>query len=362
MSTPRAQELGWVLPPFFDSGPHNTLTDVPGVLVGHVTLVQGQAGALQVGRGPVRTGVTAIRPHPGNLFCQPVPAGIHVLNGFGKTTGLAQLSELGRLETPILLTNTLSVWQAAEALLDWMLPQNPQIGITQPTLNPVVGECNDGWLNDIQGRHVEQQHIFAALEQASSAPISEGNVGAGTGTLCYQFKGGIGTASRVLPASQGRFTLGVLVQTNFGSRQQLVIRGQAVGRRLKDWPDERSSVLPAGEAGSCMLVIATDAPLSSRQLGRLARRAPLGLARSGFTSNSGSGDYAVAFSTHQYEDPPHSSTHPVERLTSEDPILSALFQATVEAVEESVYNALLAAETMAGRDGHIAFAIPRDIL
>ncbi|MBN1668176.1 MAG: P1 family peptidase, partial [Anaerolineales bacterium] len=220
----------------------------------------------------------------------------------------------------------------------------------------------DGWLNDIQGRHLTPQHVFAALERASSDPVQEGNCGAGTGTLCYRFKGGIGTASRVLPASLGGYTLGVLVQTNFGSREQLILRGQAIGRQLKDWPPVPSEPLPAPQAGSVMLVLATDAPLSSRQLTRLARRAPLGLARTGFTSGSGSGDYVIAFSTQTFEYPvKRASTQPLERLLTEDPILSALFQAAVEAVEESVYNALLAAETMAGRDGHTAFAIPREI-
>jgi D-aminopeptidase len=356
----RARDLGWIIAPTLESGPHNAITDLPGVLVGHSTLIHGDPGPLAVGRGPVRTGVTAIRPHPGNLFTHKVTAAVHVLNGFGKTVGLEQVRELGRLETPILLTNTLNVWRCADYLLDWMLQDNPGIGIdTLGTLNPLVGECNDGWLNDIQGRHVGRAQVFQALDSASSGPVSEGNLGAGTGTLCFGFKGGIGTASRVLPPEKGAFTVGVLLQSNFGARQQLSIRGLPVGEWLKDWPDEDEGVKGRGDGGSCVMVVATNAPLSARQLGRLARRAPLGLARTGFTSSPGSGDYVIAFSTHREQFRPDAVTAPQERLLDEHDTLDLLFQAVVEATEEAVLNSLAAAETLAGRDGHVAYALQR---
>jgi D-aminopeptidase len=336
-------------------------------LVGHSTLIKGDPGRLAMGVGPVRTGVTAIRPHPGNLFTHPVRAAAHVLNGFGKTVGLEQVRELGRLETPVLLTNTLNTWRCADYLLDWMLQENPGIGIdTLGTLNPLVGECNDGWLNDIQGRHVGREDVFQALDSASGGPVAEGNVGAGTGTLCYGFKGGIGTASRVLPKQHGAYTVAVLLQNNFGARRQLNIRGLPVGKRLECWGKEEGSEdqAPGGraEGGSCMMVVATDAPLSARQSGRLARRAPLGLARTGFTSSPGSGDYVIAFSTHPEE--PGMDTHHVqqERLRDEHSTLGWLFQAVVEAAEEAVLNSLAAAETLAGRDNHVAQALPQPLI
>ncbi len=360
MKTPRARDLGWLPPSLLDPGPNNALTDVPGVLVGHCTLIEGDSGPLQVGHGPVRTGVTVIRPHTGNLFTQPVPAAVHVLNGFGKTVGLEQIRELGRLETPILLTNTLNTWRGADVLLDWMLRENPTIGIATGSLNPVVGECNDGWLNDIQGRHVTAEHVFAALDGATNGPIPEGNVGAGTGTRCYGFKGGIGTASRVLPCEKGSFTVGALLQTNFGTSEQLIIRGQAVGLRIQ--MEQGSKGIGESEDGSCMLIIATDAPLSARQLGRLARRAPLGLARTGFTSNSGSGDYVIAFSSYHCRNDEKRITQPVVRLVNEGKTLSSLFQGVVEAVEEAVLNSLATAKMMAGRDGHMADSIPIDLI
>jgi D-aminopeptidase len=363
----RARNLGWITPPLLDSGPVNALTDVSGVLVGHTTVIEGNPGPLVDGYGPIRTGVTAIRPHPGNLFTDKVTAAVHVLNGFGKTTGLEQVKELGTLETPILLTNTLNVWRCADALVDWMLHINPGIGInTFGTVNPVVGECNDGWLNDIQGRHVGREQVFAALDSAINGTLAEGNVGAGTGTLCYRFKGGIGTASRVLPNENGGFIVGVLLQSNFGAREQLSIRGFPVGQWLKDWPNNRLSS-PSGtgagvadNGGSCMMVVATDAPLSKRQLGRLARRAPLGLARTGFTSSPGSGDYVIAFSTTNRKSEIDEIIQTVERLVDERKTLGLLFQGVVEATEEALLNSLVAAETMHGRDGHVVHAIPME--
>jgi D-aminopeptidase len=361
----RARHLGWVPDSSLETGLNNAITDVKGVLVGHTTLIKGDPGSLVIGDGPVRTGVTAIRPHPGNIFTERVAAGVHVLNGFGKTTGLEQIRELGILETPILLTNTLNVWRCADALVEWMLLENPGIGIKTGTVNPVVGECNDGWLNDIQGRHVFREDVFAALESANQDQVWEGNVGAGTGTMCYQFKGGIGTASRILPDDSGGFLVGALLQANFGTRAQLMLKGRPVGRWMADWPGTKDQYESVGrlDDGSCVMIIATDAPLSSRQLGRLARRAPLGLARTGFTSNPGSGDYVIAFSTSNGRsrgaaDP----AKPVRLIIDESPIFASLIQAVVEVVEESVLNALVAATTMEGRDGHIAHAIPIDLV
>jgi D-aminopeptidase len=385
----KARSLGWINASDLKTGPHNAITDVPGVIVGHTTLIQGKPGPLVAGYGPVRTGVTAIRSHSGNLFTSKVKAGVYVLNGFGKTVGLEQIRELGVLETPILLTNTLNVWRCADALVDWVIQQNADKGVKTGTINPVVGECNDGWLNDIQGRHVTREHVFAALDSASSGPVAEGNVGAGTGTTCYQFKGGIGTASRILPKGSGSYTLGVLLQVNFGAREQLIIRGQPVGKWLKEWPEKpHPNTRKAGTAsshkgcgdghqphdgamdqeqstedGSCMMVIATDAPLSSRQLGRLARRVPLGLARTGFTSGHGSGDYVIALSTTRNAGPGKSAiTQFVEYMPDEGKAFQILVQSVVEATEEAVLNALIAAKTMTGRDGHTSHALPVDII
>lgn len=360
MTKLRARDLDWITPPLLKSGAHNAITDVPGVLVGHTTLIRGEPGPLEVGVGPVRTGVTAIRPHAGNLYTDKVASAVHVLNGFGKSTGLDQIRETGLLETPILLTNTLNVWRVADYLLDWMLVTNPSVGIkTRGTLNPVVGECHDGWLNDIQGRHVSQEDVWAALDSAGVGPVAEGNVGGGTATRTYEFKAGIGTASRVIPDRSGGFSVGALVQANFGRRQQLVIRGLPVGMWLRNWPEgDGPPDPPEPESGSCMIILATDAPLSSRQLRRLARRAPLALARSGSVSGPGSGDYVIAFSTtnrrSQREIRP---TRTVERLVDEW-VIGHLAQAVVEATEEAVLNSLAAADTMAGRDGNVAHAIP----
>jgi len=276
-SRPRARELG-IRPGTFDPGPLNAITDVPGVRVGHTTIVQGEN---------VRTGVTAIMPHSGNLFREKVAASMHVFNAFGKLVGSTQVNELGQIETPILLTNTLSVWDAAAALTDWMLAQPGNENVR--SINPVVGETNDGWLNDIRGRHVKPEHIRQPLAAAKDGPVEEGSVGAGTGTVAFGWKGGIGTSSRRLPASQGGYTVGVLVQTNFGG--QLTIDGAPVWRNLKPKRDESAG------AGSCMIVVATDAPLDARQLGRLAARAIHGMARTGSSGSHGSGDYVIAFST-----------------------------------------------------------------
>lgn len=363
MMRPRARDLGWVLPALLPTGSLNAITDVPGVLVGHATLIRGGPGPLQVGIGPVRTGVTAVHPHRGNLYADRVSAAVHVLNGFGKSTGLDQVRETGLIETPLLLTNTLSVWRAADALVDWMLAQNPAIGIsTRGTVNPVVGECHDGLLNDIQGRHVGRDAVWAALGSSADGPVAEGCVGGGTGTQAYEFKAGIGTASRIIPTGTGGFTVGVLVQANFGLRRQLVIRGLPVGEWLRDWPEGRNPLASSEpETGSCMIIVATDAPLDARQLARLARRAPLGLARTGAVSGPGSGDYVIAFSTtntRSIEEP--DAVRAIPLLAEEWQTFEHLAQAVVEATDEAVLNSLAAAETMTGRDGNASHEIPID--
>ena len=350
---PRARELGLapgVLPP----GSHNAITDVDGVRVGHKTLIEGDA---------VRTGVTAILPHAGDLFAEKVPAAVYVGNGFGKAAGFLQVQELGTLETPIVLTNTLSVGRAVESVVAWTLeqPGHEEVG----SVNAVVGETNDGWLNDIRGMHVGRQDVYAAIAAASDGPVAEGNVGAGTGTRALGFKGGIGTASRALPESLGGFTVGALVQTNYGG--VLTIDGAPVGEALGVYSfrralEEAAAPLAPGdsEEGSCMIVLATDAPLSPRNLERLARRAVLGLARTGGFMSNGSGDFVIAFSTRNRTDPEAGPVRSIDDLANG--AKSPLFLATVEAVEEAVYNSLLAAETMVGRDGHRQEALPIDRL
>ncbi len=340
---PRARELG-VAPGTFEPGPLNAITDVPGVRVGHATVVSGEG---------VRTGVTAIVPHAGNLYREKVAAAIHVANAFGKLVGSTQVAELGQLETPILLTNTLSVWDAAAALADWMLalPGNESVR----SINPVVGETNDGWLNDIRGRHVRAEHVRQALESANEGPVGEGSVGAGTGTMAFGWKGGIGTSSRRvrLDGADGKqYMVGVLVQTNFGGR--LTMAGVPVWRELP--PPRRGE----NGDGSCMMVVATDAPLDARQLRRLAARAVLGMARTGASGSHGSGDYVIAFSTPNRisnASSPEATRTVTVALVREDR-LSPLFQAASDATEEAIYNSLLRATTTRGRQGHTAEAIP----
>jgi len=340
---PRAREAGvitGVLPP----GPLDAITDVAGVKVGHTTLIEGEE---------IRTGVTVILPHGGNVFREKVPAAVFVANGFGKLAGSTQVQELGTLETPIALTGTLNVWRVGDALVDWVLaqPGNGEVS----SLNPVVGECNDGTLSDGKLRPVSKEHVLVALISASGGPVAEGSVGAGTGTICMGFKGGIGTASRKLPASLGGWTVGVLVQTNFGAGG-LTIAGVPVGRELGHSPFQKD--LTEAEQGSCMIVIATDAPLDARELRRLASRAPLGLARTGSFVSHGSGDYAIAFSTHQACRIPHDA-HGVRTVpVLADADLSQLFLGVVEATEEAVLNSLFAATSVRGHEGHAAEALP----
>ncbi len=338
---PRAREIGLHIG-LFKPGTMNAITDVSGVKVGQVTLIEGDW---------VRTGVTAIIQHEGNLFKEKVPAAIYVGNGFGKLVGFTQMEELGQIETPIVLTNTLSVWEAANTIVQFMLalPGNESVR----SLNPVVGETNDGTLNDIRGMYVKQEHVLKALHDAKSGPVDEGSVGAGTGTICFGFKGGIGTSSRVLPPNLSGFTIGVLVQTNFGGILQ--IDGIPVGKELGKYYLKDEIQYDMG--GSCMIVVATDAPLDARQLKRLAKRAILALGRTGSPMSHGSGDYVIAFSTAKevrvFSDSIHSRT---QHLLS-DEALSPLFQAVVETTEEAIYNSLLKATMMTG-NGHTIEALP----
>ena len=329
---PRAREAGVVvgiMPP----GPLNAITDVAGVQVGHTTVIEGDS---------VRTGVTAILPRGGNVYRERVPAAMHVGNGYGKLLGITQVRELGELETPILLTCTLCVWKAADAMVDWMLALPEMENVR--SLNAVVGETNDGYLNDIRNRPIRPEQVVQALASATDGPVEEGAVGAGTGTVAFGWKGGIGTSSRVLPDALGGYIVGVLVQSNYGG--VLTINGAPVGRELGQYAFQRD-VGTSGD-GSIMIVVATDAPLDARLLDRLAKRALGGLARTGASLTNGSGDYVIAFST----------TGRTEALV-ENGAMSPLFQAVAEATEEAIYNSLFKATTVSGHRGTIE-ALPLD--
>ena len=347
---PRARDLGLTIG-IFNTGDYNAITDVPGVQVGQTTVVEGSR---------VRTGVTAILPHKGNLYSSRVPAAIHVGNGFGKLLGVTQVKELGEIETPILLTCTLCVWNAADAMVEWLLGQDEMENVR--SINPVVGETNDGRLNDIRSRPIEAHHVVAALESATNGPVTEGAVGAGAGTVAFGWKGGIGTSSRVLPERLGGYNLGVLVQSNFGGILQ--IGGAPVGIELGQYSfsGQVSREQAPGpeedihEWGSIMMVIATDAPLSDRNLERVARRAVMGLSRTGSYASNGSGDYVIAFSTaNSVRRSSASEIHELEDLPNGR--ISALFQATVEATEEAIYNSLFKAETVTS-NGRTVEALP----
>ncbi len=338
----RARDLG-VIPGVLQPGPRNAITDVAGVRVGHTTITRGES---------VRTGITAILPHAGNLFFDRVPAALHVGNGFGKLIGVTQLVELGELETPILLTCTLCVWKAADEMAAYLLEQPGMEAVH--SINPVVGETNDGYvLNDIRTRPVLPADVRQALIGASPGPVVEGSVGAGTGTVAFGWKGGIGTSSRRTAAADSGWTVGVLVQSNFGGDLQIL--GVPVGRGLgrtgvRPRPD------PQGPRGSIMMVVATDAPLSDRNLRRLAARAMLGLGKTGSIASNGSGDYVIAFSTHPaVRRDPRRSQHTLAELANE--ATSGLFQAVVEATEEAVYNSLFSATTVMSSGGTVE-AIP----
>jgi D-aminopeptidase len=360
---PRARDLG-IEPGVFPPGPLNAITDVGGVRVGHVTLIRGEG---------VRTGVTAIVPHGGNLFQEKVAGAVFIGNAFGKLAGSTQVEELGTIETPIVLTNTLSVGTAVEAVVAYTLGRPGNRAVR--SVNALVGETNDGGLNDIRGQHVRREDVWQAIESAQEGPVAEGCVGAGTGTACFGWKGGIGTSSRVLPERFGGYRLGVLVQTNFGG--VLTIAGAPVGKELGRYeygPDSatrrraaRAPLEPEAEAqaeedlggGSCMIVVATDAPLEARDLKRLAARALFGLARTGSSYGNGSGDYAIAFSTSTEMRSRPGATGPIPRRILPTDTVSPLFQAALEATEEAVYNALFRATTTTG-SGRTLEAIPID--
>jgi D-aminopeptidase len=356
MPRPRIRHTGIVVGDL-PTGPLNAITDVAGVRVGYTTLVAGQ-GPLHPGQGPVRTGVTIVLPHGGNLFHHKVRAAVHTINGFGKVRGFEEVRELGLIEAPIALTNTLNVGLVADALVQYAVRQEPDIGIRTSTANVVVGETHDGYLNDLQGRHVRAEHVWAAIDAAASGPVAEGAVGAGTGTTCFGWKGGIGTASRLLPAEGGGYTVGALVQSNFGRPRDLTICGVPVGRHLHP---PAASDPPPHRGGSVMIVLATDAPLTARQLRRLCVRAAAGLARTGSIYGHGSGDFVIAFSTAwRIEHQPASLTTNQVVLADEGQAMGWLFPAVVESVEEAVLNSLLRAETVTGRDDHTRHALPVD--
>ncbi len=339
---PRARELG-IRVGVFPTGSHNAITDVEGVRVGQVTVEEGDR---------VNTGVTAILPHEGNPFLDRVPAAIHVANGFGKLVGITQVRELGELETPILLTCTLCVWRGADAMVEWLVEGDGMENVR--SINPVVGETNDGALNDIRARPIGKEHVRRALEEASDGPVEEGSVGAGRGTRAFGWKGGIGTSSRTLPDELGGWTVGILVQSNFGGI--LSMAGAPVGRELGRHSFQ--DVVGRQEEGSIMIVVATDAPLSDRNLERLARRAVVGLARTGSFISNGSGDYVIAFSTSSaVRRAPGQERHASEELSN--PETSPLFQAVAEGTEEAVYNSILRATSVTGM-GTTAEAIPLD--
>jgi D-aminopeptidase len=345
---PRVSDLGLkvgVLP----AGPLDAITDVAGVEVGQTTIIRGD---------DIRTGVTAVLPHSGNLYREKVPAAIFVGNGFGKLTGSTQVDEMGDIETPILLTSTTSVSRVADALISYMLALQGNEEVL--SINPVVGETNDGYLNDIRGRHISPDDVFAAVKNAKGGPVEEGDVGAGTGTVAFGWKGGIGTASRRLPTNLGGYTIGVLVQTNFGG--VLTIAGTPVGETLGQYY-LRQELKQAGNGkdkadGSCMIVVATDAPMDARNLKRLAARAWLGVARTGSSGSNGSGDYAIAFSSApqvRVRGIDKALTRNVEVMTND--AMSPLFLAVIEATEEAVYNSMFKATTMTG-NGHTVEALP----
>lgn len=355
----RFRDFG-VTPGSLPSGPLNALTDVAGVRVGHVTLISGE-GPLVEGQGPVRTGATAILPHGGNLFRHKAVAAVDTINGFGKATGFEQIREMGWIETPILLTSTLNVGRVWDGVMSYMLRHNPDIALTTSTVCPVVAECHDGFLSDIRGRHVHEEHVLQAIESAKEGPVEEGNVGAGTGIACYQFKGGIGTSSRLVEEDSQTFTIGALAQTNFGSRPDLRMMGIPVGQLLKD------EYLPHNPASipreSLIIVLATDLPFDARALGRLARRAVHGIARTGSYSGNSSGDFVIAFST--ANPVPHSPDERIDsarRAIDDGALINTCFRAVAEAVEEAIYNALVAAQTMTGRDGNTLYALPHERL
>jgi D-aminopeptidase len=390
---PRARDLGIKIGRI-KTGRYNAITDVAGVRVGHVTLIEG-SGKLVPGKGPIRTGVTAILPHGGDLFLEKVTGAVLRINGFGEVTNSEQVHEMGFIEGPIMLTNSLNVARVADAVIDWSLDRNKAMGTETWGISPCVAETNDMYLNDIRGRHVNREHVFLAIDSAKGGPVEEGAVGGGTGMICYDFKGGIGTASRKLPDKLGGYTIGVLAQTNFGWRPQLMIDGVPIGRELEHYKPVRRkivnppSVIASREAakqsptqsveiaslqkpllamtksgrvtdgGSVIVVLATDAPCSTRILTRLAMRVQNGLARTGSHTGNTSGDFVIAFSTTRRKKHfADALTYTAEQIIEQGDLINYMFWAVVEATEEAVLNSLFKADTMIGRDDHVVPGLP----
>ncbi len=363
----RIREWG-IIPGMLPAGNLNSITDVPGVEVGHSTIIRGE-GELVPGTGPIRTGVTAVWPHRDNIFRNPVSAGLDIINGYGKAVGLSQIQEMGVLESPLLLTGTLNVGRVMDALIDYILRDNPEIGINSSSYNPVVLECNDGYLNDLQGRHAKSQHVHRALITASGDRVPEGEIGAGTGMVAFGFKGGIGSSSRRLTLEDNSFHLGALVLSNFGRREELRIAGVPLYNLNLD-----QNLKPARarerQDGSVIVILATDLPLDSLSLTRAARRAQAGLARVGSLADNRSGEYVLAFSTarrYQREnnggvrvskDQHKKKMKPAERNDCQ--VMNMVFQAVVESTEEAVLNSLFMASTLRGRDGNEARGLPAE--
>lgn len=348
---PRARDIGLAVG-VFSTGEHNAITDVPGVLVGHSTIIEDD---------DIRTGVTAVVPGPGNLYTHTMPAWLHVGNGYGKMIGETQIREFGEIETPILLTCTLCVWSAANGLKEWVYDQP---GMGEHTVNPVVGETNDGRVNNMWADPVQAEHVFEALDNATSGPVEEGSVGAGTGTQAFGWKGGIGTSSRVLPNSVGGYVVGALVQTNYGG--VLTMNGAPVGRELGNYSYRRDLESVGREEnqedGSIMMVIATNAPLNAKSLERLSMRAMMGLARTGSFASNGSGDYVIAFSTDPAVRRPRVSDTPIDTPSLVNASMSPLFAAAAEATEEAIYNAILKATTVTSTRGTLEAVSVDDVI
>lgn len=325
-----------------ETGQRNSITDVKGVKVGHVTLNDNS----------VKTGVTAILPHEGNLFKEKVIASSHIINGFGKTVGTIQIEELGNIETPLILTNTLSVGSAHASLAQYMLKHNEDIGVSTGTVNPIVCECNDGYLNDIRGMHVKKEHVFEALENASEQ-FHEGAVGAGTGMSCYELKGGIGTSSRLVKIGNETFTVGILVMSNFGTKEDLTINGAKIGKMIVE---KEKSYKPEEDKGSIIIILATDIPMTHRQLKRICKRTGVGLSRTGSFWGNGSGDVVIGFTTanrvNHYE---KDATVNIKAFNENK--INDVFRGVSEATEEAILNSLICADTTKGRDGHIRYSL-----
>ncbi len=341
----------------YKPGKWNAITDVAGVKVGHSTIIRGAAGPLKMGKGPIRTGVTAILPNEGKVFAERVVGGGFILNGAGEVSGMTQLLEWGLIETPIFLTNTLSVGAVSDVAVKWMVERYPGIGGEHDVIIPLVGECDDSWLNDVAGRHVKEEHVYEAIRTAADGPVAEGNVGGGTGMITCDFKAGIGTSSRKLSEAQGGYTVGVLVMSNFGVMRQLRVGGLPVGEVLE--ARYRGVARRERDYGSIIAVVATDAPLATHQLNRVAKRAALGIGRVGSTARHGSGEIVLAFSTANKV--PRESRKMVYRMKILlDVRLDPLYEAVIEATEEAILNALCMARDMEGVNGNFCYALPLD--